>query len=105
MKKWIDDKTRITIIGCTSYPEEGSKTEFKKFFEKQIYFPFPDYTTRRLMWKNFIEKSGGIIPAEFPLSTLAHISNGFAAGALKKTVNTVLTNNRLENMKKRPLTI
>ena len=34
LKKWIDDKTRITIIGCTSYPEEGAKKEFKKFFEK-----------------------------------------------------------------------
>jgi len=32
--KWIDDKTRITIIGCTSEPEEGSKKEFKKFFDK-----------------------------------------------------------------------
>ena len=32
--KFIDDKTRITIIGCTSAPEEGSKKEFKKFFDK-----------------------------------------------------------------------
>ena len=53
--KFIDDKTRITIIGCTSDPQEGSKKEFKKFFDKQIYFPFPDYSTRRLMWRNFME--------------------------------------------------
>jgi SpoVK/Ycf46/Vps4 family AAA+-type ATPase len=33
-KKFIDDKTRITILGCTSHPEEGSKKEFRKFFEK-----------------------------------------------------------------------
>ena len=32
--KYIDDKTTITIIGCTSAPEEGSKKEFKKFFDK-----------------------------------------------------------------------
>lgn len=32
--KFIDDKTRITIIGCCSHPEEGSKKEFKKFFDK-----------------------------------------------------------------------
>lgn len=50
-KKFIDDKTRITILGCCSHPEEGSKKEFKKFFAKQIYFPFPDYSTRRLMWR------------------------------------------------------
>jgi len=52
--KFVDDSTRITIIGCTSEPEAGSKKDFKKFFDKAIYFPFPDYTTRRLMWKSFI---------------------------------------------------
>lgn len=52
--KWIDDKTRITIVCCTSEPQNGSKKKLKKFFDKAIYFPFPDYTTRRLMWKTFI---------------------------------------------------
>ena len=53
--KWITDETRITILGCTSDPNETSKKELKKFFDKSIYFPFPDYTTRRLMRKTFIE--------------------------------------------------
>ena len=63
--KWITDETRITIIGCTSEPHEGSKKDFKKFFDKSIYFPFPDYTTRRLMWKTFIERAGGKIKPDF----------------------------------------
>jgi IQ and AAA domain-containing protein len=63
--KWINDETRITIVGCTSEPHEGSKKEFKKFFDKSIYFPFPDYTTRRLMWKVFIENAGGKLKADF----------------------------------------
>lgn len=63
--KWITDETRITIVGCTSEPHEGSKKDFKKFFDKAIYFPFPDYTTRRLMWKVFIENAGGILKADF----------------------------------------
>jgi SpoVK/Ycf46/Vps4 family AAA+-type ATPase len=53
--KWVNDETRITIIGCTSDPDNGSKKEFKKFFDRSIYFPFPDYTTSRLMWKTFIK--------------------------------------------------
>ena len=57
--KFMDDKTRITIIGCTSEPENGSAKEFNKFFDKSIYFPFPDYSTRRLMWKTFIERFEG----------------------------------------------
>ena len=78
-------------MGCTSEPHEGSKKEFKKFFNKSIYFPFPDYTTRRLMWKTFIEEHGGKIKADFPLSTLAHISDGYSAGSIKKTCQYVLT--------------
>jgi IQ and AAA domain-containing protein len=89
--KWITDETRITIIGCTSEPAEGNKKEFKKFFDKAIYFPFPDYTTRRLMWKTFICEKGGKVRNDFPLSTLAHISAGYSAGSIQKTVENVLT--------------
>ena len=54
-KKFLNHESRITIIACSSQPEDGSKKDFKKFFSKAIYFPFPDYTTRRLMWRTFIE--------------------------------------------------
>ena len=103
--KWITDETRITIIGCTSEPQEGSKKDFKKFFDKAIYFPFPDYTTRRLMWRVFIEKAGGVLKADFQLSTLAHISEGYSAGSIKKTCENVLTKFRKERLEQRPLTL
>lgn len=96
--KFIDDTTRITIIGCSSEPNESSKTEVKKFFDKAIYFPFPDYTTRRLMWKTFIEKYEGKLKPEFPISTLAHISAGYSAGAIRKTCEKVLTSYRIKNV-------
>ena len=54
-QKWITDDTRITIIGCSNEVHEGSKKDFKKFFDRSIYFPFPDYTTCCRMWKVFIE--------------------------------------------------
>jgi IQ and AAA domain-containing protein len=93
--KFFDQHQRITILGCTSYPEEGSKKDFKKFFDKYIYFPFPDYSTRRLMWKNFIERNGGKLRSDFPLSTLAEISKGFGAGSILKTTEKVLTIHRV----------
>ena len=92
--QWINETTRITIVGCTSEPHEGSKKDFKKFFDKSIYFPFPDYTTRRLMWRTFITNAGGVLKPNFPLSTLAHISDGYSAGSIKKTCENVLTNFR-----------
>jgi len=102
--KWITDDTRITIIGCTSEPHAGSKKEFKKFFDRAIYFPFPDYTTSRLMWKTFIEQvSKRPLNSDFPLHTLAHISLGYSAGSIKKTVEFVLTPFRMSKLETRPL--
>ena len=103
--QWLNEETRITVIGCTSEPHEGSKKEFKKYFDKAIYFPFPDYTTRRLMWKNFIEKAGGELKSDFPISTLAHISDGYSAGSIKKTCENVLTIFRKSKLEQRPLTL
>ena len=103
--KFFDQNQRITIIGCTSYPEEGSKKEFKKFFAKQIYFPFPDYATRRLMWKNFIERFKGKLKSDFPISTLAHISAGYSAGSILKTCEKVLSVHRVRTIESRPLNL
>ena len=101
--KYLDKTCRVVIIGCTSFPEEGSKKEFKKFFTKQIYFPFPDYTTARLMWRNFIERCNGKLKSDFPISTLAHISRGYSAGSIKRTCEKVLTEHRIKQMDSRPL--
>jgi len=102
-QKWITDDTRITIIGCSNEVHEGSKKDFKKFFDRAIYFPFPDYTTCCRMWKVFIELKKGWLPADFPLNTLAHMSVGYSAGSIKKTVEFVLTPFRKEKLVERPL--
>jgi IQ and AAA domain-containing protein len=104
--KWLTDETRIAVVGCTSEPQEGSKKLFKKFFDKAIYFPFPDYTTRRLMWRTFIENlAKQRMMQEFPLSTLAHISDGYSAGSIKRTCETVLSDFRVSKLDERPLEI
>lgn len=103
--KWMSEQMRITVIGCTNDPDNGTAKEFKKMFDKSIYFPFPDYTTRRLMWKTFIEKQGGELRTDFPLSTLAHISHGYSAGSIKKTCEKVITTFRKENLQTRPLVL
>lgn len=58
-KKYLNDETRIALIGSSSNPAGGSKKDFKKVFDRGIYFPYPDYSTRRLMWRTFIEQCGG----------------------------------------------
>jgi len=48
------------------------------------------------MWKTFITTSGGKIPNDFPLSTLAHISEGYSAGSINDAVKAVLTDYRVK---------
>ena len=57
------------------------------------------------MWRNFIERFGGKLLIDFPLSTLAHISAGYAAGAIHRTCKTVLTPHRVSQLERRPLKI
>lgn len=57
------------------------------------------------MWKNFIEKAGGELKSDFPISTLAHISDGYSAGSIKKTCENVLTIFRKSKLEQRPLTL
>lgn len=104
-KGWLKDDVRVLIVGCTSEPHEGSKKDLKTFFDKHIYFPFPDYSTRRLMWKTFIEEFEGKLKPEFPLSTLAHISVGYSAGSIKQACKNVLTEYRKKQLEIRPLSI
>ena len=57
------------------------------------------------MWRNFMEKHGAKIKPDFPLSTLAHISDGFSAGAIKQTCEKVLTEYRVKHQDQRPLSL
>ena len=57
------------------------------------------------MWKNFIEKHGGKMKQDFPLSTLAHISAGYSAGSIKKTCEKVLTEYRIKHQETRALSL
>jgi IQ and AAA domain-containing protein len=84
-KKKLPQKDRILIIGCSSEPHEATKKDMRTIWDQAIYFPFPDYSTRRLLWKEFIEKNKGTLTQGFPLSTLAHISMAYSAGSIQKT--------------------
>ena len=84
-KKKLPQSDRILIIGCSSEPHEAVKKDMRTMWDQAIYFPFPDYSTRRSLWKEFIEKNGGKLKQGFPLSTLAHISVGYSSGSIQKT--------------------
>lgn len=54
----------------------------KKLFDKKIYFPYPNYSTRKLMLQTFIEKKVGKSLPNFSFNTLAHTTEGFTASSV-----------------------
>ena len=91
MKKIITDmkknklwnkNDRISVIACSNKPYEGSLKDFKKLFDKKIYFPYPNYATRKIMIKKFIARKAEKEVNNFPYDTFAQVTEGFTPGSV-----------------------
>lgn len=83
MKKVIGDMKKnklwtkndqIAVIACTNKPYDANIKDMKKLFDKKMYFPYPNYATRKLMIKHFIEEKVGHPLHDFPYETFAHVT-------------------------------
>lgn len=54
INKHLDRHDRVIVIGSTSKPWLLNMKEAKKLFFKKFYFPYPDYSSRIQIIKNFI---------------------------------------------------
>lgn len=52
----LETQHRVIIIGTSKTPENGDMKELKNFFDRFLYFPYPDYSSRVLIWKYYIEE-------------------------------------------------
>ena len=70
-----------------------------------VVLPVPDYSFRCCLWKELILAKGGHITKHdsFDASSLAKVSEGYAAGHIVAAVNNTLTDRRLLQQKMRPL--
>ena len=44
----------MVFIGCTNKPLDLMMKDSKLFFEKKVFFPYPNYGTRKLLFSHFI---------------------------------------------------
>ena len=94
-KKYLEKSDRVAVIACSSYPGEINKKLIKTFTEKRFYFPFPNYATRmELLMDIFNSKKIDLHPS-FPITTIAHLTEGYTAGNLREAMNKVLTERRM----------
>ena len=80
--KYLEPNDRVVFIGCTNKPLECVLKETRIFFEKKLFFPLPNYGTRQLLFKSFIEDKGVQLPQNFPLNTIAHLTAEYPAGTV-----------------------
>jgi IQ and AAA domain-containing protein len=126
---------RVIVIGTTKLPENGDMKDFKAFFDKFLFFPYPDYASRVLLWRHYIServeyslnkeidrqrRDGEQVQSKLVnlamiasmkksaldklnLSALAHVSEGYSAGYIVRTVRTIVTDRRVQTLQTRPL--
>lgn len=74
---------RIAVIACSHKPFDSTMKDCKKMFDKKLYFPFPNYTSRKMLAQTLIEQKVGHQVHDFPYETIAHVSEGFTAGSVR----------------------
>ena len=115
----LKKEDRVLVIGCTNMPDMGDvkllrwkgpsgKPEKQGFFERSLYFPRANHADRAMLWKGFIRQriSGFNTLLKIPdmdYAALAFLSDGFNAGEISSTVDSVLSEDRLTALESEPL--
>ncbi|KAM6963282.1 dynein regulatory complex protein 11 [Aplochiton taeniatus] len=102
--KSIKGEDRVLVVGTTQDPLSADLKSLCKVYSKIVLIPRPDYASRYVMWKELIKKNGGDVTLALDLSSLAKISDGYTQGHMVQVVRGILTDRRLQQLPKRPLT-
>uniref|UniRef100_A0A8C9N3I4 IQ motif containing with AAA domain 1 n=1 Tax=Serinus canaria TaxID=9135 RepID=A0A8C9N3I4_SERCA len=100
---WIGDTERLYAKGVNFKRLARLLPQFLRLYQKIILIPKPDYLTRFALWKHYILQSGGVLTKLLNLNCLAQVSDGFTQGHFVDVVHTVLTELRLLQMARKPL--
>ncbi|KAG7260443.1 LOW QUALITY PROTEIN: hypothetical protein CRUP_029442 [Coryphaenoides rupestris] len=102
--KSIRGEDRVLVIGTTRDPQSADIKPLCQVYNKIILIPRPDYSSRYMLWERLVRKHGGEVTAALDLSSLAKISDGYTPGHMVRLIGGVLTEHRLLQQGRRPLT-
>ena len=101
---------RVLLIGCCRCPH-SDRVDTKELLDcfgpqaggRVVLLPTPDYATRRQLWAYFVAQTGLSVAQlernpHFDLDTLAHISEGYSAGAIQQAVLACLPSRRVAKL-------
>nr|XP_060639927.1 dynein regulatory complex protein 11 isoform X1 [Anolis sagrei ordinatus] len=101
--KTLKMEDRVLIMGTTKRPFDADLRPLCRVYKKIILVPRPDYASRFVLWKYFIQQNSGVISKQLNISCLAQVSDGYTQGQLLNAVQAVLTERRLMQLNKKPL--
>ncbi|XP_053115050.1 IQ and AAA domain-containing protein 1-like isoform X3 [Hemicordylus capensis] len=95
---------RVLLMGTSNKPYLADVKGLCKAYERILLIPRPDYASRYAIWQRLIQRHGGVVTSSLNLSGLAKVSDGYSQGSMAQAVQTVLSERRLLQLPKRPLT-
>ncbi|CAL8093243.1 unnamed protein product [Calicophoron daubneyi] len=101
--KLLKPTDRVLLVGCSSCPYEAEIKPFCNLYQKIILIPRPDYSSRNLLWRALIIRSGGQLTPQLDTSSLAKISDGYTAGHIAQACRQVLTDRRRAQLSRKKL--
>ncbi|KAJ8336500.1 hypothetical protein SKAU_G00377200 [Synaphobranchus kaupii] len=101
LKSVADD--RVMVVGTARDPASADLKSLLKMYGKVFLLPRPDYASRHLLWRRYIEAAGGEVTKALSVGSLARLSDGYTPGQIAQMVRMVLTETRLQQLPARPL--
>uniref|UniRef100_A0A8C9QMH3 IQ motif containing with AAA domain 1 n=1 Tax=Spermophilus dauricus TaxID=99837 RepID=A0A8C9QMH3_SPEDA len=102
--KLLRPDDRVLIVGTTQRPFDAELQSFCRAYQKIILVPRPDYASRYVLWKQIIQRNGGVLTKALNISCLAKVTDGFTQGNIVRVVKGVLTDRRIRQQIQKPLT-
>ncbi|MEE6490852.1 hypothetical protein FKM82_016033 [Ascaphus truei] len=102
--KSLKPEDRVLFVGTSLRPFDAEIKPFCKMYNKIILIPRPDYAARLVLWKHLITLRGGSVSSSLNVSALAKITDGFTPGHMMQAVEGVLSERRVKQIPRKPLT-
>nr|CAB3255453.1 IQ and AAA domain-containing protein 1-like [Phallusia mammillata] len=102
--KGFKPEDRILLVGTSRNPFDAELKPFVKTYEKIVLIPRPDYASRFILWQRLISQHGGLITNHLDISSLTKITDGYTQGHIVEAVKYILSERRISQLPKKPLT-
>ncbi|KAI9193720.1 uncharacterized protein BJ171DRAFT_447074 [Polychytrium aggregatum] len=94
----------IIVLASSFKPWEGDAKAMLPVFNKVVYCPNPDYSSRLILWRDFIKRKVQKGYENVNLSLLTRMSSGFSAGMILLACERALTDRRIKLIRNCSLT-